>query len=233
MKNTIFWYQIRGIGEDYFPSILRVFKKNVFKSDSEIGFVLKSLSASEVCADFIVKEKINDSSLDPFGNLVETTRISYDVSTIKIYKDKPLAEVINSGRKVKLFFNLLRDLVDNQATFFVVKPNYKNIVARLELTYENVEVLEMDTGCFLINNRTNCSISFKALVDVRTDVEHFLRKRDFGVKKMRFTFVHDNRNHSVEVYGTGKHVVNFDITLSENQDVKKFLIESLCVEPEG
>jgi hypothetical protein len=215
------------IADDCFIEIRRFAKKHTINPSDFIGFYIDASDSKEFRFRFIIKEEIVDEVLDPFGQIIKNTRIIFDISHLRIQKGSNLLEVMNPGRKFKRLLQFIINQSDGEIHIDPMSQDFEKMIKRLTEESNRLDILGVETRDFLIKSRTTCKARFRALVDVRKDVDYFLNSRSYDISFARLEAHRSGQNYTLDVYDSGRHVVNFDPYLLEHQWILEALSSSL------
>lgn len=225
MKISLYFYRFQV--DEVSNVLLKLATNHRFSEETEEGFIIDSREMNDVRLRYVFKETISENLEDPFGERISVDRVRYDISRLRVRAEEDVIEVAQPGRKIGKCLSLLSDNLQGAPTKLV--PNFVHLFESLSRLEGEFTVLALETNSFTIKSRTACRVSFRALVDVRDDVDYFLSKRSFQIKMARLKLFIRNEPVLIDVFDTGRIVAYFDPFLDVYDTLMKPLISSLYI----
>lgn len=226
MKATTFWYAIEDVTADFFQHLTDAFTSIPFDEDRGFGFRIDSISEQILLCQFIRKESFLETIEDPFGNTIETQRVKFHEVFFNVLREGAVVELINPGKNVSRILNSIEKY--SGLRLRLLKPDLSKALESIESIAEDFRVISIDTSNFLIRSRTNCVIKFQSIVDVRSDVAHFLQKRNFTIGQIKLIFSRDGHKYRVEGTESGRFILNFSLASTGHESFRKCILD--CVD---
>lgn len=226
MKSTTFWYAIENETADYFQHFTDSLASAPYDDEKGFGFRIDSIDEHVLLCQFIRKESFLETVEDPFGNTIETQRVQFHEVFFNVLRENAVIELISPGKNITRILNTLEKY--SGFCFRIMKPDLAKMIKSIELVSEDFKVVSIGTSNFLIKSRTNCVMKFQSIVDVRSDVAHFLQKRKFEIGQTKLTFSTDSYRYRVEVTEAGRFILNFSFATAGHEKFRKCILD--CVE---
>jgi len=226
MKATTFWYAIEDVTADFFQRLTDAFASIPFDEERGFGFRIDSIGEQILLCQFIRKESFLETVEDPFGNTIETQRVKFHEVFFNILREGAVIELINPGKNITRILNSIEKYSGFRLR--LLKPDLSKIIESIESTAEDFKVMSINTANFLIRSRTNCVIKFQSIVDVRSDVAHFLQKRNFTIGHIKLIFLMDGHKYRIEGTESGKFILNFSFASTGHENFRKCILD--CVD---
>jgi len=192
-----------------------------FSKERNDGFILSRNVRDTIEGKFIQKIIIKDKIQDPYGEIISSNRINYNIVSFILSKkhDFPSIELNNPPRLLRPFLNKITEFSNLDMTVTDIHTDPIKWLGYLEKKIGSTKVNYIECSGINVANKGTAKVIFRSAQDIRNGIPDILGKKKYIIDRIRCSFITPKYKGNVELSKNGS------IKITEN--CEKFMLPLL------
>ena len=160
--------------------------KRQYKDGMSHGFILESTIGKCIHGKFISKHISKDRIEDPFGEISELPRVTYNIVKFKIKKEGLGLTIIDSPRSTRNFINALYEIMGLEFLISEISIDPIEWLKQIEEQTGKVNAIKIGAIDINIQDRALARIEVTGVEDIRKEFNKFIQEKYHKINFVKY-----------------------------------------------